>query len=549
MTIGRKISLFTILSVSLCFIIGEFVIYNTFRTEIRYFYDLNGANLCALLAANSKTHLVNYTLNDLKASLDDFTTANRNLYYISVQYGDGFKKEKNSGDEARGPFTEFASQIEDGGEIVGKISMHYGSTEITDKENGLIAFQAVFTLVTLSIIGGIIFILSRIIHGPLTRIVKSVETLSKGEGDLTERFQVKSADEIGELSGNFNQFLKMLNGIISQIRVILDKTVHEGATLASTAIQTSTALRQARDNIGTINGKVDTLDREIRTSGIHANDIRAFFGMFAGRITSQVNEINTSSESIRAILNSLGDLAGTMDQRISATRKVQEISAVGEKAIEETIEVIGRVNESTETIMEMIGVINSIASQTNLLAMNAAIEAAQAGEYGKGFSVVADEIRKLAEDSAVSAKEISANLKRITEYVESSEKSAGHSGQIFKEIMSGVNGVTSSMQEMKTAMGGLSAGSGNVIQSLSSIGKTNAELRETAGEMGGKIENVIHSAAAIEKISEETKTGMEKIALEISEVEVAVSIVSESGVNNSRAINEIAGLVNRFKVK
>lgn len=214
-----------------------------------------------------------------------------------------------------------------------------------------------------------------------------------------------------------------------------------------------------------------------------------------------------------------------------------------------TMIIITKVTESANVIMGMIEVINNIASQTNLLAINAAIEAAHAGERGKGFNVVASEIRKLAESTAVNSKDISSSLKNVISYIHESEETTDRTKKSFSNIVDKINRVSGGMLEMKEGMGELAANSGQIMISLKEIIETTTNVRESSVKMNEEIAKITESLDRLENISFETKAGMQEIELGINEVFIESEEVSKSGMENERNISELEVLVSQFRTE
>ena len=234
-------------------------------------------------------------------------------------------------------------------------------TAATLKIAAVIVLLAVIAVVAFFVIGQVI--------GPIKRISKALEEIAHGEGDLTARVQINSHDEIGAIASAFNHMLERLQNMIS--------------ATASTAIQVQAGARQLVDEMA-----------QVRQAS-HAQ------GQAAASTAAAVEEMTASIEQVAMLANSsveaVNDTANISRQGIDYAAQSSTRTDALTSAGSQTAALAGKLSEETRRIHSLVAVIHEIADQTNLLALNAAIEAARAGEAGRGFAVVADEVRKLAE--------------------------------------------------------------------------------------------------------------------------------------------------------
>jgi len=406
----------------------------------------------------------------------------------------------------------------------------------------------VISIVTVSIIAilslGLWFLISAITR-PLTLYITNFERATGG--DLTVEAVVKSRDEIGKLSVFFNDFLSSLKSMVGNIKGVTERTRQISLDLASSSEESAAALEEIQANTEQMKDKIVHLDEEVTASNKAADSVKQFISHVADLISSQASAITESSASIEQMSSSIQNIARVSEEKQRIAAELEEISYAGETEMDNTMEVIKKVAESAGVMMEMIEVIDGIASQTNLLAMNAAIEAAHAGDAGKGFAVVADEIRNLAESSSESAKEISRSLKEVIDYIRVSRTSTEKTSSMFGGMIDKIKEVAQAMNEMQDSTRELSAGSDQILEALTSLIEITSQVQDASGDMDSRMAEIAQSLERLTTFSADAANGMEEIAYGIREIFAAAQNVSEAGTSNSRSVAELEELIGNFK--
>ena len=412
--------------------------------------------------------------------------------------------------------------------------------------NSAIVVIVAFVAIALACGFLLIFFTRRIIVKPLAIIRRIISGLK--DGDLTQTIEYESGDEIGDLAGVFNDFIGSFRQIVNHLRDVIKKTRRISAGLAESSSKASAALEQIGSSADSMKSRIGTLDSEVSQSNQSANDVKAFISNVTGLIAEQASAISQSSSSIEQMSESVRYIARVAEEKLEIANELQKRALDGESEMSSTTELIGKVTESAKATISITSIIDAIATQTNLLAINAAIEAAHAGRYGKGFAVVAAEVRNLSESSGTSAREMNTTLTGIAQDIGQSEKSISKTSDIFSAIVAQIKEVAISMAELNRSTEELARGSDQVLRALETLQNMSETVNSSSTNMDERIGAIADSMKNLTQISAETKIGMEEISIGIREVYTSAESVSSAGVENSAGVNELEELISRFKI-
>lgn len=371
---------------------------------------------------------------------------------------------------------------------------------------------------------------------------------SDGLADLTYRFNIKHDDEVGEMYGGMNEFIDKQYHIISDMKQTYEALNETGETLATSSQQSAGAVSEIMANIASVKGSVEKQTGALSTVQEAIKESLNAFEELDNLIKSNAAEIIESSAAIEEMVGNIGSVSGSVEKMTNEFEVLLDITGKTKKRQDEVAKQIAEMAKQSEHLAEANSVISNIANQTNLLAMNAAIEAAHAGESGKGFSVVADEIRKLAESSSVQSKSIKAELDNITKVIHSIVDSSKLSVEEFALITEKVSGTDNLVHEIDAAMNEQNEASQQVLAALKAMNDSTNNVQSTSKTMFAAARKVKDETDNLGIISESVEGSMDEMSLGISDITQSTQHVSDVAASTKENIERIKKILEQFKI-
>jgi methyl-accepting chemotaxis protein len=328
-----------------------------------------------------------------------------------------------------------------------------------------------------------------------------------GEGNLHgASFTVVPRDELGTLSNGLNIVRDKISALIHSTKLTVDDAILAKDQLLSTATITGDAVSAIRSDILEVNAKVEGLDSRtdevLRSMGTVNQNIDALNGQIAGQAT----QVEQSTAAVTEMIASLNSISSITSKKLETTDDLVQASLGGKSRVDETVETIKKIDENVGKIVGMVSTIQGIADQTNLLAMNAAIEASHAGNFGRGFAVVASEIRKLAETSAANSKDIEANIKHIIALIRDATDAGDATAKAFQGINLEITSVVSSFSEIERSVNELKTGGGQILDSVSALRDISSNVSGSSGKITEETAAVESAIAGVKELFAQTRT-------------------------------------------
>jgi methyl-accepting chemotaxis protein len=401
------------------------------------------------------------------------------------------------------------------------------------------------------ILAGLIiaFLIGKSIAKPVSRVAETLKDISEGEGDLTKQITVASKDEIGDLGKYFNKTLGNIRNLVGVIKDKIHALTNTGHELSVNMTKTTAAV----DNIAANFEGIKTLEAKQHQESAEVNKalgkIKTSIELQDKLIDEQTESVNTSSSAIEEMTANIHSVSQTLAENSKNVQALTEASERGRTALQTVAQEIQEIAKDSEGLLEINSVMNKIAAQTNLLSMNAAIEAAHAGETGKGFAVVADEIRKLAESSGQQSKTTAGMLKKIKASIDNITKSSDEVIARFGAIDTEVKTVSEHEMNIRHAMEEQEAGGKQILEAIARLKEITVSVQKGSDDMSKSSGDLVRETDEFIKISNEAITGMNDIVNgAMKEIKTAVTHVTEMSEENNKNFEELRSETVKFKV-
>lgn len=383
---------------------------------------------------------------------------------------------------------------------------------------------------------------------PLNKLVRHFKNIASGEADLSQRLPAHGAKEIVKLESGFNEFMEKLHIIILSLKQTQKSLDKIGSTLSESSQESATSIEQILSNIANVQ---ESATKQELSSLDAKNGIKSIVDgitELTTLIAQQVADSNETAAAIEEMVSNIGSVTVSVETMATRFSELTRIAADGKEKQDAVNTCVNEIALKSQLLQEANTVIEGIASQTNMLAMNAAIEAAHAGDAGKGFSVVADEIRKLSETSSEQTHQIGAQLDAITKSIASVVDASNQSASTFDSLALGIDDVSGLVSQIANAMNEQRTGSKQALDTLltmTSLGgsvKTQAAAMETATERSlGSIQKLAEAASYI-------KASLSQMNAGAGGINDAVKRVSDLASETQGEIQKMESEIGKFVV-
>jgi methyl-accepting chemotaxis protein len=415
------------------------------------------------------------------------------------------------------------------------------------------AFQTIHAVLFVDISIGLILLLIIALYlvallKPLRGLKRSIAEIATGDADLTKRIKIKSEDEIGDVVHGFNTFTEKLHTIISRVKDSKNKLEEVDKKMQESIQETGSSIEQILANIDSVTKQITNQSASVEETAGAVTEIAQNIESLNRMIETQSSGVAEASAAVEEMIGNINSVTKGMDHMADAFNQLEQHTKTGVEKQNDVNARITQIEEQSKMLFDANKAISAIASQTNLLAMNAAIEAAHAGEAGKGFSVVADEIRKLSETSTGQSKTIGSELKKIQESITSVVSASIEAQRSFTAVNESILETDQLVQQIKGAMLESEEGSKQITDALKLMNDSTAEVRTASTEMSEGNKAILDEVRRLQETTMVMKDSVGEMSQGAKHINAQGGTLSDISRTMEDSIRSIGKEIDLFKV-
>jgi methyl-accepting chemotaxis protein len=380
-------------------------------------------------------------------------------------------------------------------------------------------------------------------------ITSQLDNLNSADKDLRGRINITSIDELGTIAGLTNRFCTTLEDNIVELKRIQNTLSESGNELHGNTETSGAAVTQITTGIATLREKTGAQSTSVGESSVAVRQIAKNIESLDGMIANQASSIVEASSSVEEMVGTIGSINASIERMARQFGDLAKDARNGSGLQNTTGAKIQTIVERSNSLQEANKVVAAIAAQTNLLAMNAAIEAAHAGEAGRGFSVVADEIRRLADTSSKESRKIKNEINEVQASIQEVVTATKDSEQSFSSIAKLIDDTDSLVRELHMAISEQNEGAKQILDALRQMNDITAQVRNGSQEMNSGSAIISTEMQKLLDSAQEVTRNMNEMTASMKHVEKSTHSVAEIVEVTKNAIADMNSVITVFKTR
>jgi len=397
------------------------------------------------------------------------------------------------------------------------------------------------------LVGLFAFAFARRIAAPIKIAGGTFRDIAAGDADLTKRLDASRGDELGHMARDFNTFVEKLRGIVTGIKGAQAKLAEISAGLEAGSKLTSVSVSRIAESVASAKDKAAGQSEVVLESASAIEEIAKNIEAMDGMVSGQAACVSQASAAIEEMVANIASVFQSMERMAEQFSSVSASVEEGKVARDAAAGLVAGIAERSRSLQDANSTIAGIASRTNLLAMNAAIEAAHAGEAGRGFSVVADEIRKLAENAANQSRAIRKDISEVLTTIDGVVESTDRLGKAFGKVETNIDETGKLVSEVRMSMSEQRQGSDQLLSLIQNLNALTIQVRDGSAEMAEGNETLLTGTSELRVAAEGMKRDIDSISQAVKDLDESARGTAVSAEGAKLAVDAMEEAVGSFK--